>query len=348
MSKKSNKGILAVVAIAIVAAAGVMYFLSQNVENLPASGDQYIEASAEQRNAEGTTDEATNEDTDVAEVSTAAGGDQATETALNPQGTEVEPGNPVVAVVDGKEITRVDVYRYIKSMPQNLQQLPAATIYPLALEQVVNMRLVQNKAEAAKLGENEEVLKELEMAKQQIIRNVYLQEQVDKKISDADLKKLYKEYIAKVPDVKQRRASHILLENEEKAKEVIAKLEDGADFATLAQEMSTGPTGPKGGDLGFFAKEEMVPEFAEAAFSINKGAYSNKPVKTEFGYHVIKVTDTRDLPKPTFEEMKPNLEAEKRREVLDGLVKKWRADSKIEQFDINGKPLKQADAAPKE
>ena len=225
-------------------------------------------------------------------------------------------------------------------MPQNLQQLPAATIYPLALEQVVNMRLVQNKAEAANLAESEEVKKELVMAKQQIIRNLYLEEQVDKKISEGNLKKAYKELTSKIPDVKQRRASHILLENEEKAKEVIQKLNDGADFAKLAAEMSTGPTGPKGGDLGFFAKEEMVPEFASAAFEMKKGAVSKTPVKTQFGYHVIKVTDVRDQPKPTFAEVRPSLEAEERRKILDGLVQKWRKNAKIEQFDINGKPVK--------
>jgi len=235
---------------------------------------------------------------------------------------------------------------FIQTMPQNIQQMPATAVYPMAMEQVINTRIVQNKANSADVTSSEEYKQELEMAKQQIARNIYLQQEVDKKISEGDLKKKYKEYIKEIPDVEERRARHILVETEEKAKAVVDKLnQDGSNFADLAKSLSVGPTAPKGGDLGYFAKSEMVPEFANAAFGMEKNSVLKTPVKTQFGWHVIQVVDVRQRPKPAFEQMQPLLVAEMRREALDGLLKKWRKGVEVEQFDINGKPLKKgADA----
>lgn len=253
----------------------------------------------------------------------------------------VKPGNPVVATVDGKDITRVDVYRFIQTMPANMQQMPATTVYPVALDQVINTRIVQNKAEGANIEETEEFKAEMAIAKQQIARNVYLQKQVDEKITDKKVKKAYDDFIKGQEDVQERRARHILLETEDKAKAVIERIKAGGDFAALAQELSTGPTAARGGDLGYFARTEMVPEFAEAAFSMNKDDVSETPVQTQFGWHVIKIEDIRVRPKPTMEQMEPAIRAELRREVLDELIQDWRKDAKIEQFDINGEPLKE-------
>lgn len=334
--KKSNKGFVGILAVVVIAAGGVMAYMSQSADKSTTTLSQ--EVSAQAPAAEGAEDNA--------EVATAAG--EEAETKAETKAAEtivVEPGNPVVATVDGKDITRVDVYRYIKSMPQNLQQLPAQTIYPLALEQTINTRIVQNKADAANLNDDPEVQTQIKMAKQQIVRNIYLQRAVADKISEADVKKAYNDYIAKQPDVKQRRASHILLNTEEEAKAAIKRINEGADFAEVAKELSTGPTGPKGGDLGYFAKTDMVPEFADAAFSMKVGDVSSMPVKTQFGYHVIKVTDERDQPKPTLEEMKPSIEAELRRGALEGMMAEWRKGVKIDQFDINGKPLAEGASA---
>ncbi|MCI5059524.1 MAG: peptidylprolyl isomerase [Alphaproteobacteria bacterium] len=262
-----------------------------------------------------------------------------------PAGFVVEEGNPVVAKVDGKEITRTDVYRFIRTMPANIQQMPATSVYPMAMEQVINTRIVQNKAEDAKLEETDAFKAELEIAKQQIARNLYLQEQVDKKVDEAKIKKMYKEYLKEIPDVEERRARHILVETEEKAKAVVEKLKTGEKFEDLAKSLSIGPTSVKGGDLGYFTKQEMVPEFAKAAFGMEKGATLETPVQTQFGWHVIQLVDVRDRPKPSLEQLAPALQAEARRSVLDDLLQKWRKDAKIEQFDINGKPLKKgADA----
>jgi len=327
--KKKSNGILFVIVglVAVVAAVLGFVFLGGDKKEMtsPVADTVAVESPVDS-NAQASTSEAAPEATAKVDLG---------------EGLEVEQGNPVVATVDGKEITRVDVYRFIQTMPANIQQLPATAVYPMALEQVVNTRLVQNRAESANITETDAFKLEMEMAKQQLARNLYLQESVDKKISDGKLDSAYKEYIKKVPDVEERRARHILLETESKAKAVIEKLNAGGKFEELAQELSTGPTASKGGDLGYFAEGEMVPEFSNKVYSMSKGDVTDAPVKTQFGYHVIKLEDVRKRPKPTMAQLKPALEAELRREILTELLQDWRKDAKIEQFDINGKPLKE-------
>lgn len=344
MSQKKKSKTLPIIIVALIAVAGGGYYFTQMKDggNAPAS----IETAAIQ-----TPETAPEAEQAVSNVESAAGDTkEESASAPNPAGEnaqiEVEPGNPVVARVDGKDITRVDVYRFIQTMPQNIQQMPATTVYPMAMEQVINTRIVQNKANAADVSQSDQYKQELEMAKQQIARNIYLQQQVDKKISDGDLKKKYNEYVKQIPNIEERRARHILVETEDKAKAVVEKLnKDGTNFAELAKSLSVGPTAPKGGDLGYFAKSEMVPEFANAAFDMKKNSILQTPVKTQFGWHIIQVLDVRERAKPTFEQMQPLLVAEMRREALDDLLKKWRKGVKVEQFDINGKPLKKgADA----
>ena len=263
-------------------------------------------------------------------------------------GVEVKPGNPVVAVVDGKPITRVDVFRYIKMMPAQVQQMPPASVYPLALDQVINTRLVQNKAEGAGLENDAEVQQQMEMAKQQIVRTIFVQREVDKLISEGDIKAKYDDTIGKQPAVEELKASHILVDSEAKAKELIAQLSEGADFAKLAAANSGDPGNKdKGGDLGWFAKSDMVPEFSEAAFKIAKGSVGPSPIQTQFGWHVVKVEDKRERPKPTYEEVKPMIQVELRREKLEKMLDGWKKTAKVETFDINGDPVKkQSEVAP--
>ena len=331
-AQKNKSGVIAMIAVVVIAAVGGFAAYMSGGDKAP---EAEVQANAEEAQI------------NPAEVNTAAGDaqDKTTPSPIGENGINVEPGNPVVARVDGKDITRVDVYRFIQTMPQNLQQLPATTVYPMAMDQVINTRLVQNKANDADVENSDDFKRELEIAKQQIVRNLYLQEQVNNKITDKMVKNAYNDYIKKIPDVEERRARHILVETEEKANAVIKKLDTGEGFEDLAKSLSIGPTATKGGDLGYFAKNEMVPEFAEAAFSMKKGSVSEKPVKTQFGWHVIKVIDKRERPKPSLEQMTPVLQAELRRTALEDLLKGWRKNAKIEQFDINGKPLRKgADA----
>lgn len=255
-------------------------------------------------------------------------------------GPMVKLGNPTVAEVNGDQIKRSDVLNFIGNLPEQVRQMPIENLFPLALEQVINNKIVGVKADSAKLEADPEVKKLMDQAKGQIVRNVYVERQVKENLSEKKLLKAYEEMLTKVGDVQETHARHILVDSETKAREVIKKLDDGAKFEDLAKEYSSGPSKENGGDLGYFAKTEMVPEFADAAFAIDAGKYSKDPVKTQFGWHVIKVEDRRKRAEPKFEEVKPQLEQQMRQQVLAELLQKWQKEAKIKKFDINGEPTK--------
>lgn len=258
----------------------------------------------------------------------------------------IKLGNPVVAIVDGKEIKRGDVFEFISQLPPNVRQMPIQQLFPMAQEQVINNMVISQKADAANLEDDQKV-KDLEkQAKEQIIRNVYIQRQVDAQITPQKLQEAYQDMLKQMGKVQEVEARHILVKDEATAKKLIKELEGGADFATLAKENSTGPSAKNGGELGYFSKDQMVPEFANAAFALDKGAFTKDPVKTQFGWHIIEVEDKRVRPAPKFEQVKPQLEAQMRQKVLGELVKSWQEESKVEVFDINGDTPK-ADAATK-
>ena len=252
----------------------------------------------------------------------------------------IEEGNPVVAVINGEEIHRSDVFNFIVTLPEQVRQMPLQTLFPLALEQVINNHVVTSKADTANLDNDPEVSTLASQAKEQIVRNVYVDRQIDEQITQKRLLKAYEDLLNQIGDVQETKARHILVEDETKAKELITKLDGGADFETLAKENSTGPTSENGGELGWFAKAEMVPEFAEAAFALEPGTYTKEPVKTQFGWHVIKAEERRTRPEPEFEVVKPQLEAKLRQEVLAELIAGWQKEAKIEKFDINGEVVK--------
>ena len=132
-------------------------------------------------------------------------------------------------------------------------------------------------------------------------------------------------------------ARHILVATEDEAKAVLAQLKGGADFATLAKEKSKDPGGAEGGDLGYFTKDQMVPEFAEVAFKLDKGQISD-PVKTQFGWHIIKVEDKRIKPRPTFEQVKPQIENYVAHRAQAQLVENLRKNATIERLDKQAAP----------
>lgn len=252
----------------------------------------------------------------------------------------IKLGNPVVAKVNGEDILRSDVFNFISGLPEQVRQMPIQNLFPLALEQVINNKIINAKASTSSLGTDPEVEQLVTQAKDQIIRNVYIDRQIDAEISQKKLLKAYEELLNEIGEVQETKARHILVEDEAKAREVITKLEEGGDFETLAKENSTGPSAENGGELGWFAKTEMVPEFAEAAFALEPNAYTKDPVQTQFGWHIIKVEDRRKRPEPDFELVKPQLEAKLRQDVLNDLVSGWQKEAKIKKFDINGDPAK--------
>lgn len=212
------------------------------------------------------------------------------------------------------------------------------------LRNVVRERIILDKAYAANVDKTEAVKDMLENAKRQIVIQAYLKSQIDQLVPEKDVKKQYDLLIEKNKGKQEVHARHILVETEEEAKKILKEIKDGGDFEKIAKEKSvdTG-SGTQGGDLGYFTKERMVPEFAEAAFKMKKGEIS-EPVKTDFGWHIIKIEDTRAVKPPAFAEVKEEI----RKSIAGSAVEKY-VRSVIDGLDIkffgpDGKELKPAPA----
>lgn len=256
-----------------------------------------------------------------------------------PKGPTLKEGDPVVAKVDGQDIKRSDVFGFINTLPEQVKQMPVDQLFPMAQENVINERIVKAKVDKAKLESDPEVVKLLAESRQQVIRNVYISRELAKYVTDADVKKAYEKAVAQMPK-EEVHARHILVKDEATAKDIIKQLDGGAKFEDLAKQSTDGPTAANGGDLGFFTKDRMVPEFADAAFKLKPGTYSKEPVKSQFGWHVIKVEEKRPVTPPKFDEVKAQLEPQVRQEKLASLLEKWQKEAGVKKFDVNGDPVK--------
>jgi peptidyl-prolyl cis-trans isomerase C len=198
------------------------------------------------------------------------------------------------------------------------------------LNELVNTFMVARSDEGKKLANNPELKAAMEVDNARLLARAVIRDFMDRtQISDAELKKAYDAKYANAKP-KEYKARHILLKTEDEAKAVIAQLDKGADFAKLAKEKSTGPSGRNGGDLGWFTPETMVKPFSDAVKALKDGEYSKKPVKTQFGWHVILREKSRDLPVPTLEEAKPKLTKKLKTEKLSAYIRSLRDKADIE------------------
>ena len=237
--------------------------------------------------------------------------------------------DPLVATVNGKEIHRSDVMEAAKSLPAQYQT-QIDTIFPALVDRLVDLELITGAAAEAGLAEDEEVETRLADLKRDVMREIFLQRELEKRVTDESLREGYDRFLAENPPKAEVHARHILVPEEATAKEIIAELDGGADFAELAKERSTGPSSAQGGDLGYFTEEQMVPEFATAAFALEPGSYGAEPVQTSFGWHVIKSEDKRETAPPSFEEVEPQLREEVSRAQFAELIAALREGAEIE------------------
>jgi peptidyl-prolyl cis-trans isomerase C len=253
------------------------------------------------------------------------------------------PADPVLARVNGFEIHGSAVMAQIRTLPAKTQQMSLEKLVPMVVQAMVNAHLIEAAADKDHLDNDPTVQHELAQAKQQIVRNVYLQRLVAKAVTDATLHARYNKLISKMTPRQEIDARHILVKTEKEAKAIIVQLEHGASFAKLAKEKSIDPAGKDtGGDLGWFTKDQMVPEFADAAFALKKGQFTKTPVKTRFGWHIIQLVDRRKAPPPAFDDVKRQLAAQIEGEVIGDKIKALRASATIEIMGANGKPEPQA------
>jgi len=253
--------------------------------------------------------------------------------------TPVHAADPVVANVNGQKFTYSQVMEAKANLPKQYQSAPDDKIFPVLLNQAVDTYLIEKAAAAAGLENKPEVKKAIEKAKEGIIAQAYLLDKVKDKITDAAIQTKYDEVIKNFPKEKEIHLRHILVDNKETAQSVIKALKNGTDFKKLAQTKSKDGTAKQGGDLGFFRKSELPKELAEAAFLLTPGTYSQEPVKTDFGWHVLMVEEVRDAVPPKFEDIKNELKGLMTQEAVGALVKQLRSTAKIELFDQAGKPM---------
>ncbi|MBL4843034.1 MAG: peptidylprolyl isomerase [Rhodospirillales bacterium] len=235
----------------------------------------------------------------------------------------------VLATVNGEEILESEVRATQEGLPQQYRQLPFEMLKPMLVDREINQRLLMLAGQDAGLADDEEVKNQLAALERRLVAETYLERAIAEKVTDDAIKAHYDEFIKTNEPEPQVHARHILLENEDDAKAVIAELDDGADFVELAKEKSTGPSGPNGGDLGFFNKGDMVAPFAEAAFAMEPGTYSKEPVQTQFGWHVILVEEKKDGVQPTLEEIRQQMEAEVTQQAVQDLIEELRSNAEV-------------------
>jgi peptidyl-prolyl cis-trans isomerase C len=204
------------------------------------------------------------------------------------------------------------------------------------LRGLVSERLIYQEAVKAGVDKSDEVKKRLAAAEKQIVMQTFMEDKAKTLVSDEELRKAYNEKVAANKGQEEVKARHILVASEDEAKKIAADLKKGGDFDKIAKEKSTDKgSGAKGGELGWFTKDKMVPEFADAAFKLKKGDISG-PVKTAFGWHIIKVEDRRPLQMASFEQMKDSLRAEQTNKAVQNYVEGLLKSADIKYYSPDG------------
>ncbi len=251
----------------------------------------------------------------------------------------------VIAIVNGKTILTSDMTMFQNSLPENYRRVDINLLLPQLLEGLIDGRLLAQAALEAGMMDDPTVKRRLAYVTNDVLQQTYLDQLLAEEITEQRIRETYEATIPTQPGEEEISARHILLEDEGAARAVIGELDAGGDFAALAKTHSTGPSGAGGGDLGYFTRQQMVAPFAEAAFALNPGEYTKDPIKTQFGWHVIKVEDRRVTPPPTFEESQAEIGQQLAQEFVRDLMANLRDTAEISRFDLQGNPL-EAPPAP--
>jgi peptidyl-prolyl cis-trans isomerase C len=264
--------------------------------------------------------------------------------AITAPPVRAQADDPVVARVNGGEIRQSDLALAEEDLGNNVPQMTPEAKRDYLVTFVADMMLVAKAAEDRKMGDGDAFKRKVAYARTKLLMEQLLQTEAKAAVNEAAMRKVYDDAIGQMKKEPEVRARHILVETEDEAKAVVAELKKGTDFAELAKTKSKDPGSQDGGDLGYFTKDQMVPEFSEVAFRLEKGALSD-PVKSQFGWHVIKVEDKRERQPPEFEKVKDQLESFLVRKSQSELITKLRAEGKVERIGAQAAPAPAAPAA---
>ena len=256
-----------------------------------------------------------------------------------------KPVDPVVAKVGAVEIHGSDLAEAAQGLPEQYRNMPAAQMYPMLLDQLVDREAVGVLARKKGLDRDPAVQRAMQRAGDQVMQNALISRDVGPTVTEPALHARFERDFAGKTGEEEVHARHILVASEADALKVIAELKKGGDFAALAKTRSSDPGASQGGDLGFFKKGDMLPEFAAAAFALKPGQITEKPVKTQYGWHVIKLEGRRAAPAPTFEQAHDELRQQMVQEGVQKVLAEARAGVTVEKFNPDGSKPRSTDAA---
>jgi peptidyl-prolyl cis-trans isomerase C len=253
--------------------------------------------------------------------------------AASPAAAPVDP-NAVLATVNGHNITEADLALAESDLDPQFSRLPQEQRRAAALSAVIEIRLLSDKAVADGLDKQPDFQRRMEFLKQRALHSALVESEVAAKVTDEEIRVRYDKEIAATPPANEVHARHILVKTKEEADAIVKQLDGGADFQKLANEHTTDPSGKtSGGDLGYFAAGQMVPEFEKAAFALEVGAFTKEPVQSQFGWHIIKLEDKRAQQPPAFDQVKEQFRSLVLREKYFALAKSLRDAAKVEVSD---------------
>lgn len=246
------------------------------------------------------------------------------------------PGpDTVVAKVNGQPVTGADLALAADDPALSLPGVDEAAKQNLLVDYMVDLKVGAQAAEAAKVGDSPEFKRKLAYFRDKLLLDDYLERETKKSVTPEAAKALYDQTVKSMKPEEELRARHILVESEDEAKKIAARVKGGEDFAKIAGEVSKDPgSKTEGGDLGFFTKERMVKPFADAAFKLSPGQVSD-PVKTQFGWHVLRVEEKRTKPVPSFDEMKEQIDQYLTRKAQQDTIIRLREAAKVERTDAS-------------
>ena len=252
--------------------------------------------------------------------------------------------DPVVARVNGADIRLSDLAEAAQGLPAEMRAMPPAMLHPMLIDQLIDRAAIVELARKRGLDREPAVARQIARAQDQALQTALISRDVGPLVSETELRARYDRELAGKAGEEEVNARHILLATEADARAVIAELKKGADFVTIARARSSDKASGDG-DLGFFKKTDMVPEFAAAAFALKPGQITETPVKTQFGWHVIRTEARRSAPAPAFEEAYEALRTKTIQEGVEKLLQQARIGLAVEKFNMDGTARRATDDA---
>jgi peptidyl-prolyl cis-trans isomerase C len=253
--------------------------------------------------------------------------------------------DPVVARVSGAEIRLSDIQDAMQGLPDQYRSMPPQMLYPALINQLVDRKAVALLARKEGLDKDPMVQRQMASAEEEALQSALFHRDIGPLVTDEAVRSRYDHDIAGKTGEPEVHARHILVSSEADAVAIIADLKKGGDFAAIAKARSTDPGGAQGGDLGWFKKGDMLPEFAEAAFALQPGQVSDKPVHTRYGWHVIQVLERRTASPATFEQARDELRNQMIQQAVEKLVADAVAGANVERFNLDGTTQRPTDNA---